>query len=182
MGEAWKCPAVNQKEITGDDFGNADFDVNNFNEGVNSSASLLFDGGKYKVELGLDKMMYERLSSVPNKQETNIQFGWHVNDNKENVPEPTVGGPLYMFPVQENINDFTIVWDDGYFTESYHRPSNVSSDGSQTLHFNNEFDEWTKLLNPNSLFQNFHSKYISGIYSPFAKKIKVKCVFSTIIF
>lgn len=173
--------AVNQKEITGDDFGNANFDVNNFNEGVNSSASLLFDGGKYKVELGLDKMMYERLSSVPNKEETNIQFGWHVNDNKENVPEPTIGGPLYMFPVQENIDEFTIVWDDGYFTESYHRPSNVSSDGSQTLHFNNEFDEWTKLLNPNSLFQNFHSKYISGIYSPFAKKIKIKCHFPPLV-
>mgnify|MGYP003670727687 CR=1 FL=1 len=168
--------AINQKEITGDDFGNVDFNVAKFSEGPNGSNSLLFDGGKYDVEVGLEKMMYERLSTVPSKQLSNIQFGWFVNDNKENIPEPVIGKPLYLFPVRTSLTtDTRIVWNNGHRSISYHRGGNVSADTLQTLHFNTEFDEWTRNINTNSLFANYHDNYISSIYSPFAKKYKIKC-------
>ena len=53
--------AVNQAEITGDDFGSLDFNVDNFTQGIDGSNSLLFDGGKYKVQPKFEKMMYERV-------------------------------------------------------------------------------------------------------------------------
>ena len=53
--------AINQKEITGDDFGNVTFNVNNFTEeGSDSSNSLLFDGNKYEVKPKFEKVMFER--------------------------------------------------------------------------------------------------------------------------
>ena len=174
--------AINQKEITGDDFGNVTFNVNNFNEGDNSSNSLLFDGGTYEVEPSLEKLMYERLSSYPSKDETDIQWGWFVNDNKQNTPEPTIGSPLLMYTDKKGINTGPIEWNNGELSSFYNAPSNVSSDGSNTLHFNNEFDEWTKNLNPNSLFANFHNEYISGIYSPYARRYNVKAHLPPLIF
>ncbi len=175
--------AINQKELTGDDFGNVEFNVNNFTEGGQSTNSLLFDGGKYKVEPKLEKMMYERINSYPSKELTTIQWGWFVNDNKENVPEPAIGKPLFLFC--NNINQFgyyDIEWKDGTISTKYNAPSNLSQGDNQTLHFNTEFDEWTRELNENSLFKNFHSNHINSIYSPFAKKIKVDAYLPPLIF
>jgi hypothetical protein len=178
--------AINQKELTGDDFGNVTFNVNNFTEGDDSNNSLLFDGGKYEVKPKLEKMMYERLSDSEDIL-TPIQWGWFVNDNKENVPEPAIGKPLFMFTVNRVIgpplqNTYPIIWSDGHVSYKYISPSNVNSTGSQTLHFNSEFDEYTRQLNESSLFENFHSNYIRGIYSSFARKIKLDAFLPPMIF
>ena len=293
--------AINQKEITGDDFGNASFNVNNFTEGPQSTNSLLFDGGKYDVKPKLEKMMYERISDSEDNL-TPIQWGWFVNDNKENIPEPVVGKPLFMFTANRTIGTpltipYPINWvgdelvtngdfatdsdwvkqagwtisggkavatsassgntigqdsvvpvigkkykitytisnyssggvnsilggvssssetSSGTYSEiitatstgdlsfqvngtsnlsidnvsvseihisnSCVAPSNVTLDSSQTLHFNAEFDEYTREVNENSLFENFHSNYISSIYSSFARKIKLDAFLPPLIF
>ncbi len=178
--------AIRQKEITGDDFGNASFDVSNFNEGNTGTNSFIFDGGTYEVKPKLEKMMFERMSDT-NKVQTPIQWGWFVDDNKENVPEPAIGKPLMIFCVQKPIgaplqDARPIVWDNDHTSNRMIIPSNVNADGSQTLHFNSENDEYTSNVNPASLFENYHSNMIEGIYSPYAKRLNVNAMLPPIIF
>jgi len=176
--------AINQRQITGDDFGDVSFRVSDFDEGTNSSTSLLFDGGEYSVEPKFEKMMYERLINGSSSQQTNIQLGLYVNDNKENVPEPVVGEALLFYTFSQNTSSASeyIEWSDGNNSLKYNKPSSVKKDNSQTLHFNEEFDEWTLDTNPNSLFNNFYKNYIAGIYSPYARRITVTCYLPPLIF
>ena len=176
--------AINQRQITGDDFGDVSFRVSDFDEGNNTSSSLLFDGGEYNIEPKFEKVMYERLINSLDDSQTNIQLGLYVNDNKENVPEPVIGEALLLYIVQEQTGSPVqyIKWSDGNNSTKYNRPSNVKADNSQTLHFNEEFDEWTLQTNPNSLFNNFYKTYISGIYSPYARRVVVDAYLPSLIF
>jgi len=176
--------AINQAEITGDDFGSVEFRVGDLDDGAGSSDSLLFDGGEYKVEPKFEKMMYERMRTVSSKQLTRIGWGWFVNDNKKNIPEPTLGEPLLLYI--QNESNLTpsqyIIWTDGTSSSQYNRPSNVEYTVNQTLNFNAEIDEYTFVENENSLFNNFYKKYIAGIYSPYARRVNVDCYLPSLIF
>ena len=178
--------AINQEKITGDDFGNVEFRIDSFDEGNNSTSEYLFDGGDYTIEPKFEKVMYERLEnrSVAPYTLSDIQIGLYVNDNKEDVPEPVVGEALLLYTVNEDLVSATeyIRWSDGNNSQKYNRPSNVKEDESQTLHFNEEFDEWTRLTNPNSLFNNFYKTYISGIYSPYARRVIVDAHLPSLIY
>ena len=176
--------AINQAEITGDDFGSLEFRVGDLDDGAGSSDSLLFDGGEYSVEPKFEKMMYERLRTVGSKQLTRIGWGWFVNDNKENIPEPTIGEPLLLYIQNEPLyaQSQYIRWTDGTVSSVYNRPSNVEYVINQTLNFNVEIDEYYFTENENSLFNNFYKKYISGIYSPYARRVKVDCYLPSLMF
>lgn len=176
--------AINQAEITGDDFGSLEFRVGDLDDGAGSAESLLFDGGEYKVEPKFEKVMYERMRTVDTDQLTNVGWGWFVNDNKENIPEPTIGEPLllYINNTEGLQSNERIHWTDGNFSEEYNRPSNVNYFLSQTLNFNAEIDEYYFNENENSLFNNFYKKYIAGIYSPYARRVKVDCYLPPLIF
>jgi hypothetical protein len=178
--------AINQEKITGDDFGNVEFRVDSFDEGNNSTSEYLFDGGDYTIEPKFEKVMYERLenrSALPYTI-SDIQIGLYVNDNKEDVPEPVIGEALLMYIVNEDLVSASeyIKWSDDNNSQKYNRPSNVKEDESQTLHFNEEFDEWTRQTNPNSLFNNFYKTYISGIYSPYARRVIVDAHLPSLIY
>ena len=179
--------AINQGKITGDDFGDAEFRVDYFDEGNNSSNRYLFDGGEYTIEPKFEKVMYERLENqaVFNDIElTNIQMGLYVNDNKENIPEPVLGEALLLYISAQELNAPTenIQWSDGNVSNKYNKPANVKPDGSQTLHFNAEFDEWSYQTNENSLFNKFYLNYIAGIYSPYARRVIVDAYLPSLIF
>ena len=179
--------AINQEEITGDHFGEASFNVARFSEGQSGSNSFLFDGGKYNVKISQEKMMFERMNDEPNKALSPIQWGWMVNDNKENVPEPVLGKPLLLYCVNKLIggilqDDYTIEWGTQHRSTTMVIPSNVNASGEQTLHFNSEYDEYHRNINRNSLFLKYHSNMIEGIYSGFAKKIKITAHLPPLVF
>lgn len=179
--------AINQEKITGDDFGDVEFRVDSFDEGNNSTSEYLFDGGEYTIEPKFEKVMYERLVNrdvYGEPEQTNIQIGLYVNDNKEDVPEPVLGEALLFYAVQEQTGfpEQYIRWSDGNNSTEYNRPSNVKGDSSQTLHFNAEFDEWELTTNPNSLFENFYKNYIAGIYSPYARRVIVDAHLPSLIY
>ena len=178
--------AINQEKITGDDFGNVEFRIDSFDEGNNSTSEYLFDGGDYTIEPKFEKVMYERLEnrSIAPYTLSDIQIGLYVNDNKEDVPEPVVGEALLLYIVNEDLVSATeyIRWSDGNNSQKYNRPSNVKEDESQTLHFNEEFDEWKRQTNPNSLFNNFYKTYISGIYSSYARRVIVDAHLPSLIY
>jgi len=175
--------AINQGKITGDEFGGVRFDVGNFTQGVETSNNLLFDGGKYDVKPKFEKMMYERLNNTDGTL-TDLQWGWFVNDNKKSLPEPVDGKlPLILYCNKKTISDGrTITWGDDVVTSEYFAPSNVSYFEDYTTHFNTEFDEWTRELNDNSIFAKFHNKYISSIYSNYARRYIVETYLPPLIF
>jgi len=179
--------AINQSEITGDDFGNVKFNVNNFQEeGNENTNSFLFDGGTYKVQPKFEKMMFERLVDVDSKELTNIQWGWFVADNKsDNFPNPTIGKPLVHYINRRELSATeSIEWSEGtnFTNDYYNAPSNVDDSEENTTHFNSEFDEWNRNINVNSIFDNFHSRYIKGIYSKFSRRLEVKSYLPPAIF
>tara|TARA_R110000765_G_scaffold201906_1_gene307238 strand:+ start:1106 stop:4186 length:3081 start_codon:yes stop_codon:yes gene_type:complete len=179
--------AINQKSLTGDDFGAANFSVAQFSEGQTGSNSFLFDGGKYEIDIKQEKMMFERINDKPNKNLTPIQWGWFVNDNEENLPEPELGKPLMMYCVNKVIGNplqetFPIDWADGHRSHRMVTPSNVNASGEQTLHFNSEYDEYQRDINRNSLFLKYHSNMIEGLYSGYAKKIRITAQLPPLVF
>lgn len=167
--------AINANEINRTEFGNAKFNTQDLQD---SEDSLLFDGGEYTVEVGLEKMMYERITNGTTDALTQIQWGWAVNDFTENTPEPELGKPLFFYKKSRSCSTDVIKWsDDTNTTTTYNAPSNVNSDETQTLNFGAEIDEYELATNENSLFQNFYSRYVRALYDVNARRIIVTAYF-----
>ena len=132
------------------------------------------DGTTYSIELPFEKVMYERLTNAANGQPTTISYGWFVSEDQNT----TAGAPLIFYRINQtvspnvlrlkNIND-----DASASVSTYNRASNVKSDGTQTLHFGGETDEYTGLYNDNSLFENFYSNYIESIFNAQNRILKI---------
>ena len=58
-------------------------------------------------------------------------------------------------------------------TTTYNAPSSVSSDGNHTLNFGAEYDEFSKSVNTNSLFERFYKTYIQQTFNQNGRIIKV---------
>lgn len=162
--------AITRNEITSDEFGNAGFTTKDLGGG---SDDWLFDGGEYSVMTGLEKMMYERITDIDDDTFSELQWGWFVNDFSENSPEPEVGSPLFFYRINRACTTDTITWKDTTVTNTtYNAPSNVIEDGTQTLNFDAEIDEYDLITNENSLFENFYRRFISGIYNENSRRVK----------
>lgn len=143
-------------EIQDDDFGNLTYRDENY------------DGGVYKVEVGFEKMMYERLSH--NGALTTVIQGSLLDSNLE----ATIGAPLLMYCTNTNPNDAIDWGGTGNPTPTnYKRPSNAGIFINNTLNFGGEMDETTLAFNSKSLFQNNYINYITSIFDKQARKTKV---------
>lgn len=161
----------NQNELLIDEFG----DLSRDNRDINNFVS---DGGKYEVKLKFEHLLFERLSDENDLQapRTPIQTGWLVDSNQNTVKT----GPIVHFAVSTPVNttNYPIAFTGATSTanpllDKYLRPSNVSSDGSQTINFNSENDEYTGIENPNSLYQNYYKTYIDKAFSKSTRLMSV---------
>ena len=91
--------AINANEINRNEFGNASFATKDLTDGADD---YYFDGGEYELEVPFEKMMYERLVNLDTDANTQLQWGWFVNDFSENTPEPELGNPLLFFRVNRS--------------------------------------------------------------------------------
>ena len=138
-------------------------------------ANFVSDGGKYEVKVGFEHLLYERTTDPSNvNYATPFQYGWLVDSNENTIKTK----PILHFAVSTPVNTSTYpVAFTGTVTVSnpliskYFRPSNSSSDGSQTLNFNSEYDEFTGIENSNSLFRNFYQTYIGKAFSKSARLV-----------
>jgi len=160
-----------QNEILIDDFG----DLSRDNRDINNFVS---DGGKYEVKLKFEHLLFERLSDENDLQapRTPIQTGWLVDSNQNTVKT----GPIVHFAVSTPVNttNYPIAFTGATSTanpllDKYLRPSNVSADGSQTINFNYEKDEYTGIENGNSLYKNYYKTYIDKAFNPSTRLISV---------
>jgi len=164
----------NQNELLDDEFG----DLTRDNRDLDNFVS---DGGKYDIKLGFEHLLYERTTDPNNVNYTTpIQYGWLVDDNQNTIKT----SPIIHFVISTGVNStnypvaFTGHVDPttNPLIQQYYRPSNVSADGSQTLNFNIEYDEFTGLKNTNSLYNSFYSSYVEKVFNPSTRLFKAKAM------
>ena len=145
------------------------------------SQQLKFDGGDYTVAVGFEKMLYERMSNIEDNSLTEIGWGWSVDYKGDSIEDITksssvVDKPLIFFNIPTTNSSTPIsFWGAGHNSlTGYNRPSNSNASGSQTLNFNSEIDEYTLVVNNNSLFSRYYSTYINQIFNSNARKYSYK--------
>ena len=147
-------------------------------EEYNTEESSIFTGGIYKYKIPFEHMKFERLIDInqtasPSFPTTNIQWGFSVDNNQDSY----IGKPL-VFYIARKTADISFVDDiDGnnepishIKIENYFAPANsnlslpVFTD-RQSINFSPESDEWELTPNKKSLFNSYHSNYISGVFN-----------------
>ena len=140
-------------------------------------ANFVSDGGKYEVKVGFEHLLYERTTDPSNvNYATPFQYGWLVDSNENTIKTK----PILHFAVSTSVNTSTYpvafegsVSISNPLISNYFRPSNSNTDGSQTINFNSEYDEFTGIENSNSLFRNFYQTYIGKAFSKSARIVSM---------
>lgn len=157
-------------ELSKFEFGNLKWTSEDYFDG---GTRLLFDGGDYEVNLPFEKVQYQRLIDTDDDTDSEIMYGWFVNDFAENTPESETGKPLLFYLENRSCSTDTIEWTDASTSSVYNCANNVRADGLQTLNFNSEIDEFDKVVNNNSLFANYYQEFITGVYDKTARRVKI---------
>ena len=133
-------------------------------------------GSKYVVQLPFGKMIYERLNDLDDGTQSLMQYGY-CTDKDQN--------PINIDPLILNITNETLTT--GHYLSfyngtstgtaagltTYNRPSNTYGT-SQSLNFGEEVDEYTGLVEDDSLFENYYKNYIVDTFNAQRRLVKVK--------
>ena len=149
-------------------------------EEYNTENSSIFTKGIYKYKIPFEHMKFERLIDVselnsnPSFPVTDIQWGYSV-DNTQNS---YIGKPLVFYMSRETadisfvntVEPVTNVAQSRVKIENYFAPANSNLSlpvfiDRQSINFSPESDEWELTPNKKSLFNSYHSNYISGIFN-----------------
>ena len=145
----------------------------------------IVDGSLYSVVAPFGHPKYERLVDLDTESQTDIQWGWSVDDNQESY----IGKPLLFYPVytnpSETISFIDVVNADGTYNThsavsgSVNMPSNSVSFSSGTstanINFKLEKNEYTGDSSfTGTLFQNYYSTYITNVFNTKNRITKVK--------
>lgn len=139
------------------------------------------DGSIYKVEPDFHHAKYERLiDASDSSNQTDVQYGYFVSDNEEAY----LGKPLIMYVDLTPAGDSISFVNRNSVTEissitSINMPSNVEtidSNTAKTIHFGEEKNEYTGVLNENSLFDRHYKSYIQNVFNPLTRLVKVTAI------
>ena len=169
--------ALKSNEATGDEFGNERFK----SEGDDS-----FDGGKYDVKVKFGHMVYENLIDLSDGSFSYWDWGYSV-DKDEN---PVLEAPLLFYGTRKGIaaQDSDVFVTDkpvGETSGSYscdevdylQTPRNTNYDPFDTdpdsINFGSEYTVFGNEIVNNSLFKVYHEGFISNIYDPSTRIVKI---------
>ena len=137
---------------------------------------------EYKIEIPFEHMMYERLVNQNGGSNTDIQYGFFVDDNQE----PYIGEPLIFYKLTELTGTKITIRDlanNRTGITQYFKPSNSRSTNPTTskvnIHFDNYINEYLANDSDNataftdSLFQTQYSNYINEVFSSSRRLTKV---------
>lgn len=145
----------------------------------------IVDGTRYSIEAPFGHPKYERLVDLDTESQTDIQWGYSVDDNQESY----IGKPLLFYPVHTNpsetISFIDVVNADGTYNThsavsgSVNMPSNSVSFSSGTstanINFKLEKNEYTGDSSfTGTLFENYYSTYITDVFNTKNRITKVK--------
>jgi len=165
-------------------YGDAEFNVRrNFPDQIDR-------GTKYEIKTPFSHMKYERiLDGSPSGGITDIQWGYCAGGDftaDTDVSPPTgdydsiLIKPLLFYGILESGISTEINWlyntSDSEGLTSYWKPSNSRTNDvltSNTLNFDQEFDEWNRAYNLNSLYERFYKNYVEGVFNVAKRVFKV---------
>jgi len=140
-------------------------------------------GSEYKIEVPFSHFQYERLNDVNGGSQQDIQWGYSVNESQEAYK----GAPLLFYPIRQNTGGISFVnsvdsngvADDHKQLTNIALPSNSvtlsSASDTSNINFNNETNEWSlDTTFTNTLFQEYHSNYITNVFDTKNRLTKVK--------
>lgn len=146
------------------------------------NTGIEFSGDIYDYSTSFEHFKFERIIDINNPNPpTDIQWGWSVDDNKESF----IGKPFIFYT---NLKTDTISFVDDVDIDNvainkkqittYIAPCNSNMNvalfaNQPSINFDAEIDEWTGLINPNTLFQDYHSNYISDVFKESNRITKV---------
>ena len=163
---------------------------NQINNRVWGSSSYSLDGDiydtpttEYKIEIPFEHAMFERLINQSGGSNTDIQYGYFVDDNQEpyigqplvfySCPRVTPGTKIAVRDLAGNKNDIS-----QYFIPSNSLELNPST-SKVNIHFDNYINEYRANDSDNAtaftdtLFQTQYSNYINEVFSPTRRLTKV---------
>lgn len=171
---------INNNELSQTDYGNLEYE----SVANGTDASLIFDGKDYKVKLPFEKVYYERLFDEDNNDKTSFGNGWLVDKDQNEV----ITKPILFFNVVQPVDSskFSIGFLGKPLITQYNRASNSNAgeywdgsawyveQGTKSINFNGEFDEFTFTLIARGLFRKYYSDYISSVFDKKTRVFKLK--------
>jgi hypothetical protein len=147
-------------------------------EDYTGDSLLNFAGEIYKVQLPFEHMKFERLRDVNGNAQTDIGWGYCVDDNQESY----IGKPILFYLYMDNEDmSFVNAVDSAGVPTGHQRISNHFTPGNSnrsvltnkpTINFSLEIDEYTGVTYPNTLFADYHEEYISEVFNQ-SKRLSV---------
>jgi hypothetical protein len=147
-------------------------------EDYTGDSLLNFAGEIYKVQLPFEHMKFERLRDVNGNAQTDIGWGYCVDDNQESY----IGKPILFYLYMDNEDmSFVNAVDSAGVPTGHLRISNHFTPGNSnrsvltnkpTINFSLEIDEYTGVTYPNTLFADYHEEYISEVFNQ-SKRLSV---------
>ena len=135
------------------------------------------DGGIYKVEAPFEHMMFERLINEDNGTQTNIVWGYSVNENQE----PYIGSPVLFYPNIRSGQGNISYRSSGSFPHTsmsvFNVPMNSVYSNSATSTANSNFavmiNEYTGDTSfTGTLYNNYYNNYILNIFKQSSRIVK----------
>ena len=171
---------INNNEVSNTDYGNLEYQATS--DGTDSS--LVFDGKDYKIGLPFEKLYYERLFDESNiSSKTEFGNGWLVDKDQNEI----LTKPILFYNIVQSVDNELesdaggmlglIGFRDVGVISQYNRPSNTNAkeryfsnvwnttQGTKSINFNTEFDEFTFTEVNLSLFRKYYQNYISNIFN-----------------
>lgn len=147
-------------------------------EDYTGDSLLNFAGEIYKVQLPFEHMKFERLRDVNGNAQTDIGWGYCVDDNQESY----IGKPIlfYLYRDSDDMSFVNAVDSAGVPTghqliSNHFTPGNSNRSAltnKPTINFSLEIDEYTGVTYPNTLFADYHEEYISEVFNQ-SKRLSV---------
>ncbi len=146
----------------------------------------IFSEGIYNYKIPFEHMKFERLIDLNTSDLTDIQWGFCVDDNRSSY----IGKPLIFYidlktlatderisfvnsvdPVTNEPSSHTPI-------SSYYAPANsdlsrTQVSDRQSLNFSPEPDEWELEVTNETLFNNYHTNYISSVFNESNRLTKI---------
>jgi hypothetical protein len=157
--------ANRHNQLFNEDWGTEEYSTEN---------SSIFTGGIYQYKIPFEHMKFERLLDVSSiNPPTSIQWGYSVDDKQDSH----IGKPLVFYMASQTADisfAYDVDADDNINLrkkiETYFAPANSNLIlpnflDRQSINFSPESDEWELTPNKKSLFNSYHSNYISGIFN-----------------
>jgi hypothetical protein len=132
----------------------------------------------YSIGLPFEHLQYQRLVNATGGANTDIQWGWFVNDNQE----PTYSSPLLFYAIKQSGGTAISFKNSSSSFQSlttYNVPSNslalASGTSTTNINFSLEQNEYTLDTSfTGTLFENFYKNYLTDIYNNKRRLTKVK--------